>query len=104
MGTLKYSSLPLLLASVPLFVFALVAISQAQIFDWLRGTADCLETLFFLGPVLFYDWIGLIHFNILGGTPELWGSFWLAEALYAASSSFILFWAGKLILKFFGPH
>jgi len=53
-------------------------------------------------PAFFYKVIGLIPFNILGGTPILFGSFWLAEGIDATSSSVFLFTIGKLILKFFG--
>src|SRR5258708_35029663 len=100
MKTPNYNRLPYVLAAAPFFGMAIDGSSKAQAFDWLRNTAELLDIAFFLGPILFYNWIGLISCNFLGGTPELWGSFWLAEAVYAATSSLVLFGAGKLVLKF----
>jgi hypothetical protein len=99
MNALRRNLLPLILAVLPMLVLLLGAVSTLDTFAGLRNTAEFLDIIFFLGPILFFDWIGLIRFNILGGDPELFGSVWAAEATYALSCSLVLFIAGKLILK-----
>jgi hypothetical protein len=94
-------NLPLFLALVPFLVWALNALARLSAFDWLRGISDSLSIFFFVGPVLFWNWMGLIPFNILGGTSTLWGFTWLPDLIYALSSSIILYIAGKLVLLLF---
>jgi hypothetical protein len=98
-NALRRNVLPLSLAALPIFVLLLGEVSTLDAFAGLRNVAELLQIIFFLGPILFFDWIGLIRFNILGGDPKLFGSFWAAEATYALSCSLVLFIAGKLSLK-----
>jgi hypothetical protein len=99
MNALRRNVLPLILAALPMFVLLLGEVSRLDAFAGLRNVAELLHVIFFLGPILFFDWIGLIRFNILGGDPKFFGSFWAAEATYALSCSLVLFIAGKLFLK-----
>jgi membrane protein implicated in regulation of membrane protease activity len=96
---LHLNYLPIVLATIPVLVRLLAAVSTLQLFDWLRNVADILLVTFFIGPALFFDWIGLIRFNVLGGTPTLFGSPWAAEVTYIASSSLVLYLVGILALK-----
>jgi hypothetical protein len=104
MNAFRRNLLPLILAVLPMLVLLLEAVARLDAFAGLRNVAEALGAFFFLGPILFFDWIGLIRFNILGGDPKLLGSFWAAEATYALSCSLVLFIAGKLLLQVFLPQ
>src|SRR5258707_12861681 len=90
MNALRRNLPPLILAALPMLVLLLRAVSTLDAFAGLRNTAGFLGIFFFLGPVLFFDWIGLIRFNILGGDPKFFASFWAADATYALSCSLVL--------------
>jgi ABC-type uncharacterized transport system fused permease/ATPase subunit len=101
MGYIKFDKLPFILAVIPFLVELLAALATLNAFDWLRSFVDILSIIFFFPIMLLYDSIGLIRFNILGGKPTLLGSYWFAVGLYTFTSSVILFFIGKLILKIF---
>src|SRR5215469_14989709 len=89
--------LPFLLAALPWLTLALNAVCQSNALSSLRPLSEVLTISFFLAPMLFFDWIGAIRWNLLAGDPRLFGSAWAANAIYALSSSILLFAAGKLL-------
>jgi len=95
------SRLPLVLAALPWLTLALNILCQSAALSALRPLAEALTIAFFLGPLLFFDWIGAIRWNLLAGDPQLFGSAWVADAVYAVSSSVVLFLIGKLVLMLF---
>jgi hypothetical protein len=96
---LHLNYLPFILAAIPILVRLLAAVSTLQSFSWLRNVAEVLVITFFVGPLLFFDWIGVIRFNGLDVTPTLMGSAWAAEAICIVSSSLVLYLIGILALK-----
>src|SRR5215472_12103566 len=100
MKTLTVRRLPLFLAALPWLALGLNIVCQSATLAPLRPLAEALSIAFFLAPLLFFDWIGAIRWNLLAGDPRLFGSAWAANAIYALSSSILLFAAGKLLLSF----
>jgi hypothetical protein len=101
MKALTASRLPLLLAALPWLTLALNTFCQSTALASLRPLAEALSTAFFLAPLLFFDWIGAIRWNLFAGDPQFLGSAWAAEAVYALSSSLVLLLIGKLPLTLF---
>jgi hypothetical protein len=99
MSELRANRLPPFLAALPWLALVFNVICQAAAFSSLRPLAEALAIAFFLAPLLFFDWIGVIRWNLFAGDPRLFGSAWAANAVYALSSSLVLFVAGKLLLK-----
>ena len=97
MKALTASRLPLFLAALPWLALALNIGCQSAALTSLRPLAEALTIAFFLAPLLFFDWIGAIRWNLLAGDPQLFGSAWAADAVYALSSSLVLFLIGKLV-------
>jgi hypothetical protein len=98
MKALTASRLRLFLAALPWLAFVLNFFCQSTALSSLRPLAEALSISFFLAPLLFFDWIGAIRWNLFAGDPELFGSAWAADAVYALSSSLVLFVAGRLFL------
>ena len=101
MTWLRERRLPLFLAALPWLALALIVISQSAAFSSLRPLAEVLFLAFFFTPLVFFDWIGAIRWNLFAGDPQLFGSVWAADAVYALSSSLVLFAAGELFLMLF---
>ena len=101
MKVLTASRLPIFLAVLPWLTLVLNMCCQYPALASLRPLAEALSIAFFLAPLLFFDWIGAIRWNLFAGDPRLFGSTWAADAVYALSSSLVLFVAGKLLLAFF---
>ena len=101
MKALTASRLPLSLAALPWLALAINIFCQSAALTSLRPLAEALTIAFFLAPLLFFDWIGAIRWNLFAGDPQLFGSAWAADAVYALSSSLVLFVAGRLFLALF---
>lgn len=87
--------LPALLAAVPPAAWLLARLATLSAFDWLRPVTDLLVLICFLVPVLVYDFLGLVRFNVLGArTPHLG-----AELLYVVTSSALFFALGLLLRR-----
>ena len=99
MSELRANRLSLILAALPWLTIGLNVICQLDALSSLRPLSEALTIAFFLAPLLFFDWIGAIRWNLFAGDPRLFGSAWAADAVYALSSSLVLFVAGKLMLK-----
>jgi hypothetical protein len=95
------SRLPLFLAAVPWLALALDVFCQSPALASLRPLAEALSIAFLLAPLLFFDWIGAIRWNLFAGDPRLFGSAWAADAVYALSSSLLLLIVGRLFLALF---
>jgi hypothetical protein len=95
----RVSRLPLALAALPFLALALNVLCRSEPLSSLRPLSEAMTIAFFLAPLLFFDWIGAIAWNLLAGDPRLFGSAWAANAVYALSSSLLLFFAGKLLLR-----
>ena len=98
MTALTASRLPLFLAALPWLTLVLNICCQSAALTSLRPLAEALSMAFFLAPLLLFDWIGAIRWNLFAGDPQLLGSAWAAEAVYALSSSLVLLLIGKLLL------
>lgn len=90
-----------MLAALPFLTLVLNLIGQSEAFSSLRPLSEALTIAFFVPPLLFYDWIGAIPWNLFAGDPRLFGSAWAADAVYVLSSSLVLFLIGKLLLTLF---
>jgi hypothetical protein len=102
MKALTASRLPLLLSPRCLWVALAFNIGcQSTALTSLRPLLEALTIAFFLAPLLFFDWIGAIRWNLLAGDPRLFGSAWAADAVYALSSSLVLFLISKLVVALF---
>jgi hypothetical protein len=99
MKALRANRLPLALAALPLLTLALNVLCRADALSSLRPLSEALTIAFFLAPVLFFDWTRAIRWNLFAGDPRLFGSAWAANAVYVLSSSLVLFFAGKLLLR-----
>ena len=99
MKALRASRLPFFLAALPFLTLVLNLIGQSRAFSSLRPLSEALTIAFFLPPLLFYDWIGVIRWYLFAGGPRLFGTEWAADAVYALSSSLVLFLIGKLALR-----
>jgi hypothetical protein len=93
--------LPLFLAALPWLALALNFLCESAALSSLRPLAEALTIAFFLAPLLFFDWIGVIRWNLFAGDPRLFGSALAADAVYALSTSVVLFLIGKLFLTLF---
>jgi hypothetical protein len=101
MNELTSRRLPLFLAGLPWLTLAFNFLCQSAALSSLRSLAEPLTIAFFLAPLLFFDWIGAIRWNLFAGDPRLFGSALAADAVYALSSSMVLFLIGKLFLTLF---
>ncbi len=85
-------AVPLGAAALPVLAWALERLAEFSVFSALRPFCDWLTLVFFVGPMLFYDAVGLIRFNVLSSRPpELAGSAILAQLIYVSTSSLLLF-------------
>jgi hypothetical protein len=101
MKALTASRLPLFLAGLPWLTLAFNIFCQWAALTSLRPVAEALSIAFFLAPLLFFDWIGVIRWNLFAGDSQLFGSVWAADAVYALSSSLVVFLIGRLFLTLF---
>jgi hypothetical protein len=99
MTAMRENRLPLALAALPFLAFAFNLVCQLDLLSPLRPLAETLIIAFLVPPLLFFDQTGLIRWNLFAGDPKLFGSAWAADAVYALSSSLLLFFAGKLLLR-----
>lgn len=88
--------LALSIGMIPLVVYLVQLLSKAKWLDWLRPATDLLSVIF-IPVILFFDWIGLIPFSILGGGGQLFGSKFLGELLMVAVTCLIFYFLGRLI-------
>ncbi len=87
------------IASLPTSLWVLSwAGEQAQL-SWLNRLLDAPLVVFFVGPALAFDALGLIDWNVLEPTgPKVLGSQALAEAIYCVTDSVVLLLLGYLVI------
>lgn len=87
----------LALAAVPWLSVLLFWAEHVDALRWVARGMDVFSLVCLVPPMLFWDAIGLIHWNVLGGNPKLLDSEFLAVLVYSLSSSVLFFAVGECV-------